>query len=115
MNSVIHIPNIAVMLFIIVQVPADKTSLRVGALLELSHYQFERYFNFFIEILEDAFTEIENRTYILPGYSLKLVPKDTKVFMKLFLFYLSQLMRLWHLSSSVNSFFKRACAAIQWG
>ena len=28
---------------------------------------------------------------------------------------LRQLMRLWHFSSSVNSFFKRACAAIQWG
>ena len=28
---------------------------------------------------------------------------------------LSHLMRLWHFSSSVNSFFKRACAAIQWG
>ena len=28
--------------------------------------------------------------------------------------YLSHLMRLWHFSSSVNSFFKRACAAIQW-
>ena len=28
---------------------------------------------------------------------------------------MSQLMRLWHFSSSVNSFFKRACAAIQWG
>ena len=25
------------------------------------------------------------------------------------------LMRLWYFSSSVNSFFKRACAAIQWG
>ena len=24
-------------------------------------------------------------------------------------------MRLWYCSSSVNSFFKRACAAIQWG
>ena len=29
--------------------------------------------------------------------------------------YLSQLMRLWHFSSSINSFFKRACAAFQWG
>ena len=28
---------------------------------------------------------------------------------------MSQLMRLWHFSSSVNSLFKRACAAIQWG
>ena len=28
--------------------------------------------------------------------------------------HLSHLMRLWHFSSSVNSFFKRACAAIQW-
>ena len=27
---------------------------------------------------------------------------------------LSHLTRLWHFSSSVNSFFKRACAAIQW-
>ena len=28
---------------------------------------------------------------------------------------MSHVMRLWHFSSSVNSFFKRACAAIQWG
>ena len=28
---------------------------------------------------------------------------------------LSHLMRLWHFSSSVNSFFKHACASIQWG
>ena len=28
---------------------------------------------------------------------------------------LSQLMRLWHVSSSVNSFFKCACTVIQWG
>ena len=28
---------------------------------------------------------------------------------------MSQLMRLWHFSSSVNSFFKHTCAAIQWG
>ena len=32
-----------------------------------------------------------------------------------FHWYLSQLMRWWHFSSSVNSFFKHACAAIQWG
>ena len=29
--------------------------------------------------------------------------------------YLSHLMRLWYFSSSVNSFFKRTYAAIQWG
>ena len=28
--------------------------------------------------------------------------------------YMSRLMRLWHFSSSVNSFFKRPCADIQW-
>ena len=28
---------------------------------------------------------------------------------------MSHVMRLWAFSSSVNSFFKRACAAIQWG
>ena len=28
---------------------------------------------------------------------------------------MSQLMRLWYFSSSVNSFFKRECSAIQWG
>ena len=28
---------------------------------------------------------------------------------------MSHVMRLWYFSSSVNSFFKRACAAIQWG
>ena len=28
---------------------------------------------------------------------------------------LSHVMRLWYFSSSVNSFFKRACAVIQWG
>ena len=34
---------------------------------------------------------------------------------KLFYLHLSQLMRLWPFSYSVNSFFKRACAAVQWG
>ena len=29
--------------------------------------------------------------------------------------YMSRLMRLWHLSPSVNSIFKHACAAIHWG
>ena len=29
--------------------------------------------------------------------------------------YFSHLMRVWYFSSSVNSFFKRVCAAIQWG
>ena len=29
-------------------------------------------------------------------------------------FHLSHVMRLWYFSSSVNSFFKRACVAIQW-
>ena len=28
---------------------------------------------------------------------------------------LSHVMRLWYFSSSVNSFFKRVCASIQWG
>ena len=28
---------------------------------------------------------------------------------------MSQLMRLWYVSSSVNSFFERACTAIRWG
>ena len=27
---------------------------------------------------------------------------------------MSHIMRLWHFSSSINSFFKRACTAIQW-
>ena len=31
------------------------------------------------------------------------------------LVYLSRLMRLWHLSPSVDSFFKHACTAIHWG
>ena len=31
------------------------------------------------------------------------------------IFHLSQLIRLWHFLSFVNTFFKRACAAIQWG
>ena len=29
--------------------------------------------------------------------------------------YLSHLMRLWYFLSSINSFFKHACTAIQWG
>ena len=33
----------------------------------------------------------------------------------LFWIKIGQLNRLWHLSPSVNSFFKRACAAIHWG
>ena len=29
--------------------------------------------------------------------------------------YMGRLMRLWYFLSTINSFFKRACAAIQWG
>ena len=45
-------------------------------------------------------------------------PKHTKESMYRFFFesvYISQLMKSWYFSSSVYSFFKRACAAIQWG
>ena len=36
-------------------------------------------------------------------------------YMNDFSHYLSHVKRLWYFSSSVNSFFKRTCAAIQWG
>ena len=59
---------------------ADRTCLNVGALLELSHFRFGKYYNFFNNILDHAFSDIETGTTILPGYTLDLIPKDTKVF-----------------------------------
>ena len=56
-----------------------KQPLYVGALLELSDHWFSNYVNFFVNIWEYAFEEIENRTDILADYSLQLITKDTQV------------------------------------
>ena len=66
-------------LIIIQTALADKSELYVGALLELSNHWYENWVNYFINIIEHAFKEIENRTDILVDYSLKLIPKDTQV------------------------------------
>ena len=56
-----------------------KNTLCVGALLELSNHWYQKYVNFFIDIIEHVFEEVENRTDILPDYSLQLITKDTQV------------------------------------
>ena len=61
------------------RVSPEKTTLYIGALLELSNHWYESYVNFFINIIEYVFEEVENRTDILSEYSLKLVTKDTQV------------------------------------
>ena len=56
-----------------------KKTLCVGALLELSNHWYQKYVNFFINIIEHVFEEADNRTDILQDYSLKLITKDTQV------------------------------------
>ena len=47
---------------------------------------------------------------------IQLMPRKGKLgYLAYQIYYLSQLMRLWYCSSSVAPFFKRACAALQWG
>ena len=75
------------------RVSPEKTSLYVGALLELSNHWYQNYVNFFINIIEYVFEEVENRTDILADYSLKLVTKDTQVNILLIL---SESRTLWY-------------------
>ena len=63
-------------------VDADRRTLHVGALFELSNHWYEKYINFFVTILEHVFQEVDNRTDILADYSLKLITKDTQVIKK---------------------------------
>lgn len=63
----------------LISVIAEKKTLYVGALLELSNHWYQKYVNFFGLILEHVFEEVDNRTDILPDYSLKLIKKDTEV------------------------------------
>ena len=58
---------------------AEKNTLYVGALFELSNNWYQKYVNFFVDIIEYVFQELENRTDILADYSLKLITKDTQV------------------------------------
>lgn len=58
---------------------AEKKALFVGALLELSNHWYEKYVNFFINIIDYVFQQVENRTDILADYTLRLVTKDTEV------------------------------------
>ena len=64
-------------------VSAAKQNLYVGGLFELSGHWFADYVNFFVQIFEHAFEEIENRTDLLADYSLKLITKDTQVMLSL--------------------------------
>lgn len=58
---------------------SDKHILYAGGLFELTNHWYVDYVNFFINIIEQVFEEIGNRTDILKGYSLKLIYKDTQV------------------------------------
>ena len=53
--------------------------------------------------------------FSLPSHPLCVIVWLRLVIMALHGLLLSELMRLWHFSFSVNPFFKCACAAIQWG
>ena len=64
---------------ILTKITADRRTLHVGALFELSNHFFTKYVSFFVNIIEHVFEEIENRTDILADYSLKLITKDTQV------------------------------------
>ena len=58
---------------------AENNLLRVSVLLEKTRHGMSTYFAFLSDITRYAFTEIENRTDILPEYSLELETKDTQV------------------------------------
>ena len=68
-----------------VDVCADKRTLQVGGLFELSNHWYAKYINFFVTILEHVFEEVDNRTDILADYSLKLITRDTQVIFSRFL------------------------------
>ena len=68
------------MLFVFsTNVSAEQKTLYVGALFELSDFWYAKYVNFFIDIIEYVFEQVQNNTEILADYSLKLITKDTKV------------------------------------
>ena len=72
----------AIILFIVLTntlVATEKKTLYVGALLELSNHWYQKYVNFFINIIEYVFEEVGKRTDILADYSLQLITKDTQV------------------------------------
>ena len=58
---------------------ADAHVLHVGALFEITDHFYDKYANFFDDVITNAFEEIRNRTNILLDYALNLVTKDTKV------------------------------------
>ena len=63
------------------------------------------FFFFIFPLAVDTRGGFRSLIVTLPGYLIAFSS----------LLYLSHLMRLWLFSASVNSFLKRACAAIQWG
>ena len=71
--------GLLILFVFVTNVVAEKRELYVGALLELSNHWYENYVNFFVDILEHVFEEVNNRTDILEDYSLKLITKDTEV------------------------------------
>ena len=54
-------------------------------------------------------------TFLLTFFQAYHHDQNSKNLLPVICLKLSQLMRFWHFLSSVNSFFNRACAAIQWG
>ena len=77
-----RIKAIIFILSLIVQISehaGKNDSLHVSVLLEATQHGLSKYFSFFTDILEHAFQKIQNRTDILPEYSLKLITEDTQV------------------------------------
>lgn len=56
-----------------------KTTLHVGVLLELSDYWYSSYTNFYDDVLDYAFREIEERDDILKDFNFEMTIQDTKV------------------------------------
>ncbi|ESO95454.1 hypothetical protein LOTGIDRAFT_160604 [Lottia gigantea] len=57
---------------------SDPVPLYVGTMFPKSNHWFRNYGNFLTLLFEYAFEEINNRTDILDGYSLKVIPKDSQ-------------------------------------
>ena len=73
-----------------------------------------RFESYLVENTEDRVSRDEDLMLVL--LHLALSPHlELVTLLVVYLYDLSRLMRLWYFSSSENSFFKRACAAIQCG
>ena len=92
------------------ELPDDvRDDVSFNKILEMIEYMEKMEHSKAMELLGEAYKEYQEMLSYIPRQ-----PSRAGVCMHCLL-HLSHLTRLWHFSSSVNSLFKRTCAAIQWG